>query len=147
MIERPQAIDDRDIVAGAGAETDTVANLAGEDFDFALVSPFARRRKVLRGIGGCLAWLDFADNCIEALAYLFVPIFFFGRRLAADDERSIRTAAISHVSGAAIGTIDEIADLDDPAGRMATAIEGHRPRAPTARHCRFQSHLVTGRGS
>src|SRR5262245_44252646 len=30
MIEGPQAIDDRDIVAGAGAETDTVADLAGE---------------------------------------------------------------------------------------------------------------------
>src|SRR5262245_279362 len=59
MIERPQAIDDRYIVAGARAETDTVANLASEDFDFALISPFAGRRKVLRRIGGCPAWLYF----------------------------------------------------------------------------------------
>src|SRR5262245_63751150 len=115
MIERPQAIDDRYVVAGAGAKTNTVANLAGEDFDFALVSPFARRRKVLRGISGCLAWLDFADDRIETFAHLFVPIFFFGRGLAADNECSIRAASVAHISGAAIRTVNEIADLDDPA--------------------------------
>src|SRR5262245_58360726 len=147
MIERPQAIDDRDVVAGAGAETDTVADLAGEDFDFAFVSPFARRRKMLRGIGSCLARFDLADDRIEALADLFVPVFFFGRRFATDDECSIRAASVAHISGAAIRTVNEIADLDDPARGVTTAIEGHGPGAPTARHCRFQPHLIAGRGS
>src|SRR5262249_56746012 len=97
-----------------------MTDLAGEDFHFALVPPFARRRKVLRRISGCLAWLDFADERIEALTYLFVPIFFFGRRFAAVDVHSVRTASVSPISCAARGTIDEIAYLDDPPGCLAT---------------------------
>ena len=75
MIERPQTVDDRLVVARARAETDAVADLAGEDLDFALVSPFGRGWKMFRRVGRRLAWFDFADDRIEALAHLFIPVF------------------------------------------------------------------------
>src|SRR5262245_21427603 len=102
MIEGPQAIDDREIVACAVADTYSYAYLSCEYLNFAFVAPFARRRTMRCCIGVCLAWLDFADDRIEAFAHLFVPIFFFGRRVAANDECSIRTASIPHISSAAI---------------------------------------------
>src|SRR5262249_60808152 len=77
MIEGPQAIDDRDIVAGAGAETDTVADLAGEYLNFAFVAPFARRRKMLCCIGGFFSPVCFSGLRIQAFSRLFFPIFFF----------------------------------------------------------------------
>src|SRR4030095_15237979 len=147
MIERPQAIDDRHVVSGARAETDTVADLAGEDLDFTLVSPFCRRRKVLRSIGRCLAWFDFADDGIEALAHLLIPVLFFGCRFAADDEGSIGAASVPHITCAPIRAVDWIADPQDRARGVTAAVEGPGPGTPTARNGGFQAHLIAGRRS
>src|SRR5574341_1086130 len=124
VIEGPQAIDDRNVIARARSQADAVADLAGEDLDFALVAPLGRRRKMLRRVRRRFAGLDLTDHGIEAIAHLFVPILFFGCRPSADDERPIGAAAVTHISRAAVGTIDEIADLNDPAGRVRAAIEG-----------------------
>jgi len=50
MIEGPQAVDDRDIVAGVGAEADAVADFAGENLDLALVAALGRRRKMFPAV-------------------------------------------------------------------------------------------------
>src|SRR5438445_8628187 len=144
MVERPQAVDDGHVVTGARPEADAVADFTGKNFDFALLPPFARRRKMLRRVRRCLARFNFFDDGIDTLAHLFIPVFLFRRRLPAHNESPIGAAAVTHVSGPAIRPVDQIADLDDTARRMATTVEGHRSRAPSSRNSGFQAQFITG---
>src|SRR5262249_57924279 len=100
MIEGPQAIDDRDIVAGAGAETDTVADLAGEYLNFAFVAPFARRRKMLCCIGGCFSLPVFVYDRLQAVPPPFFPNFFFFPPGAGTAESLLRTTSLPPINSA-----------------------------------------------
>src|SRR5918996_5342596 len=137
MVERPQPVDDRNVIARARAKADTVADLARENLNLASVSPFARRWKMLRGVGRRLSRFDFFNDGIDPFANPFVPIFFFDGRLPAHDKSTVSAAAVSHVRRAAIRTVGEISHLDDAAGRMAAPVEGHRSGAPAARNRGF----------
>src|SRR5262249_23640707 len=65
VIKGPEPVDDGNIVTGAGAKPDAVANLAGKDLYLAFVSPFGRRREVLRRVGRRFAPLYFVNDSID----------------------------------------------------------------------------------
>jgi len=52
-----------------------VADLAGEDLDFAFVPPLRRRGKMLGRIGRRLARFNFTDDGIDALAHCVYQSF------------------------------------------------------------------------
>src|SRR5206468_5978332 len=119
-----------------------MADLAGEHFDFALVTPFARRREMLGGVRGSFTRLDFADDRVDPIAHDFVPIFFFRGRLAADDKRPISATAVAHVRGTAVRAVNQITELNHPAGGMRATIKSHRASAPAAWNSRFQADFI-----
>src|SRR5688572_14994435 len=102
-----------------------MTDFTGQDLDLALVSPLGGRLEMLRGICRRPARFELSDNRIDALAHHFVPVFLSNGWLPADDESSISATAIAHVSRAAVGSVNKIAELNHAAGRVRTAIECH----------------------
>src|SRR5918999_4618 len=122
-----------------------MTDFARQHFDLALIPPLGGGREMLRGISRRPARFDLCDNRIDAFAHGLVPVFFAYGRLPADDKSSISATAVAHVSCAAVRSIDEIAELDYPAGRVRAAIKSHRPGAPTAWHGGLEAELIAGR--
>src|SRR5438132_718827 len=144
MLKRPQPVNNRHVITRARAKADPVADFAGKNFDFALVSPARRRREMFRRFSSRLSRFDLIDDRVDSVVNFCVPVFFLLRRISANDERPIGAAPIAHVRGAAIGAINEIPYLDDAARSVETTIERGWPGAPPAGNRGFQAKLITG---
>ncbi len=67
--------------------------------------------------------------------------------MAANDERSIGATPITHISCAAVRSINQVTELNDPAGGVRPAVKSCRPGAPPSGNRRFQAKLIAGRGT